>query len=367
MAKRRSKQVQKAKEGVKTSSKVAIPVICAFVAGCILCGGLFLLLGSGASQTASGPQTIDQLLNMPEEKLAKVDIGLMNLICAKGLAGSEDLDIEKCLATLDEWAEFIRKDTEARLPSYFNNPAKYDNSVNFFKMVNLVLMLKEDMGISYNLMNMTNPNFADSREVFIHGPLGGGNHGSCTNLPVLCIAVGRRLGYPLKLVPSAEHFFIRWENPAKEDRFNMEVSCEGTDTLPDEHYRNWPRKLNELDEIHGYYLKSLSPEGELAAFLHFRGDILTAAKKPVQAQLAYAQGYSLMPGTMEHLLNLAATVDRELEKLAKKDFESIGTSVKYTVCPTMDEKDLKNAWVYRYPKSEMFNRPTRQNITHRKN
>jgi hypothetical protein len=87
VAKRRSKQVQKPKEGVKTLSKSAIPVICAFVAGYVLCGGLFLLLGSGTSHTETGPRTLDQLLNMPEGELAKVDIGLMNLICAEGLDG----------------------------------------------------------------------------------------------------------------------------------------------------------------------------------------------------------------------------------------------------------------------------------------
>ena len=156
-------------------------------------------------------------------------------------------------------------------------------------------------------------------------------------------------------------------NQSLRERFNIEVSCEGTDTLPDEHYRNWPRKLNKLDEVHGYFLKSLNPEGELAAFLHFRGDILLANNRIAEAQIAYANAYRLMPGTMTHLLNLAATVDRELEILAKQDFEKVGTRVKYTVCPTMDKNNLKNAWVYRYPKSEMFNRPIRQNITQRKN
>jgi hypothetical protein len=306
-------------------------------------------------------KTYEQLLKLTSEQLAKVDIGLMNLLCTQGLPGAENLDINECLKKLDYWAEHVRKDTELRIHNFQQNPAKYDNSENVFKMVNLVLTLKEDMGIHYNLENMARVNYSDSREIFIHGPLSGGNHGSCTNLPVFCISIARRLGYPIKLVSTSEHYFLRWEDTDKSERFNIEVSCTGTDVPKDEHYKNWPRKLNELDYLHGYYLKSLSPTEELAAFLHLRGDVLKDIGRSAESLVAYAQSYSLVPDQTVHLLDLAATVDQEVEKLAKRDYLTLGKRISYTVSRSMDANDLSSAWIYRYPKVETALGPVRQN------
>ena len=48
------------------------------------------------------PRTLKELLALPSDQIEKVDIGLMNLLCAKGLPGAEDLNVEQCLKTLDK-------------------------------------------------------------------------------------------------------------------------------------------------------------------------------------------------------------------------------------------------------------------------
>jgi hypothetical protein len=53
--------------------------------------------------------------------------------------------------------------------------------------------------------------FADPSKVFLHGLLGPERVGTCSSLPVLYVAVGRQLGYPLKLVTAKGHLFVRWE------------------------------------------------------------------------------------------------------------------------------------------------------------
>ncbi|MGA2678994.1 MAG: transglutaminase family protein [Sedimentisphaerales bacterium] len=347
----------------------------AFLTGGVLTAAIFAIVGNNSKKAedrssdiyplnvpgllppstkiSSSPKIrqLHQLLALNPDELKNVDIGLMNLLCAKGLPGAENLNIDEYLAKLDYWADHVRKDTNLRIQNFHQNPAKYDNSENVFKMANLVLALKEDMGIHYNMDNMTRVDFSDSREIFIHGPLSGGNHGSCTNLPVLCVAVARRLGYPVKLVATSEHFFLRWDNPADGERFNIEVSCKGTDTPKDEHYKNWPRQLTELDYHQGYLLKSLAPDEELAAFMSLRGDVLKDAGKIAEAQVAYAHAYRLLPDKTVHLVDLAATVDGEMERLAKKDYLAMGKRINYTVSRSMDSNDLANAWIYRYPKT----------------
>ena len=86
--------------------------------------------------------------------------------------------------------------------------------------------------------NCFDPDFSDSRDLFIHG-LVYGPGGTCIRCPSLYAAVGRRLGYPLKLVESKGHLFVRWDDPNGE-RLNIEATGQGLSCPADEHYRTWP-------------------------------------------------------------------------------------------------------------------------------
>jgi hypothetical protein len=125
--------------------------------------------------------------------------------------------------------------------------------------------------------------FNDSRVAFIHGmiPMSGQTTadtpgGTCASLPVLYVAVGRRLGYPLRLVTTCGHVFARWDgrdhpNPAWRERFNIEGSGEGFSSYDDEHYKTWPFKISDADVRANGYLVSLTPMEEFAQFLAARG------------------------------------------------------------------------------------------------
>ena len=303
------------------------------------------------SRVGSEIRSLNQLLSLSAEELEKVDIGLMNLLCAEGLPGAEGLDIAECLERLDYWAEYVKAETDKRIWYFDEDPVKYKYSKGLCRMSNLGLTLKKRMGVHYNMANLARVDFSDSREIFIHGPLMSRNHGSCTNLPVLGIAIARRLGYPVKLVATSEHYFIRWEDNKTGERFNIELACNGVGDPDDEHYKNWPQKLNELDFHEGYLLKSLTAGEELAAFLHLRGDVLTDLGRIAEAQVTYAQAYRLLPNKTVHLVSLAATVDRELERLARNDCLALKSRICYTVSRSTEADDMADAWIYRYPKA----------------
>ena len=60
-------------------------------------------------------------------------------------------------------------------------------------------------------------------------------------LLTLQVPVGRRLGYPLKLVVTKAHVFVRWDDGR--ERFNIETAGNGgTGSYSDEYYRSWPEK-----------------------------------------------------------------------------------------------------------------------------
>jgi hypothetical protein len=52
----------------------------------------------------------------------------MNLLCAESLPGAENLNVQKCLARLDQWTEHVRCETERHLYRFRANPKEFDSS-----------------------------------------------------------------------------------------------------------------------------------------------------------------------------------------------------------------------------------------------
>ena len=241
------------------------------------------------------PTSYYDLLAMSPDELAKIDVALMNLLCAKGLPGAEDLDIPAVLKQIDEWANRCLPEIERHLyraqdPRYADLFQGSENRVRIYLMVQV---LQEDIGIRYNPDRIYTPDFGDARDIFIHGMLPGANGGTCASMPVLYTAVARRLGYPVKLVQAREHLFCRWDDG--KERFNIEGAGDGLSFSPDEHYRTWPKPLNKADLASGVFLTSMTPQQELANFLHNRGTCLHANGNLVEARVAFAESLRLDP------------------------------------------------------------------------
>lgn len=282
---------------------------------------------------------------MSEEELSTVDIALVNLLCAEGLDGSEDLDIDKCLATLDDWAEFIRKDTEARLPAYLNNPAKYDNSLNLFKVVNMVLYLKDKAGIHYDPSCLDNRGFSNPDYIFIHGLLNDKRSGTCTSIPTLCVAIGRRIGYPLKLAVTKGHVFFRWDD--RNERFNIEACCIGVDSPEDKYFKTGKYAISEAELLRNHYLKSLSPKEELALFMGNRAACLWDTNRRSEAVIATAWENHLRPDHVPCVLTLLSMVDRNLNEIAEEEYKVTGKPAEYAIDLSYEKEN--RAYVWRQP------------------
>lgn len=242
------------------------------------------------NQSSFSP-TLDALLAAPEHQLGTLDIARLNLECAAGLPGAEGLDFSKCLGLVDEWAAQVWKETEKRVPIFRQDGAWYDHSEAIFRMVVLVNTLQQDCGVRYNPERIYDPDFTDSRHLFIHG-LFSSHGGTCASMPVLYTAIGRRLGYPLRLVEAKAHVFLRWDDaeglsgfaPA---RVNIEGATRGMNSHPDEFYHNWPMRIECEELASGQYLHSLTPREELASFLALRGNCLQDNARFEEAAHAY--------------------------------------------------------------------------------
>ena len=242
--------------------------------------------------------SLDELLKLTPEELEKVDIAEMNLLCSTGLPGAEDLNISKILMSLDAWAASARYQTNRHLyrvndPKYAEH---YKRSENVLRAEFMVQVLQEDCGVHYNLQRVRDLDFTNSKDLFIHG-LAGSNGGTCSSMPVLYVAVARRLGYPVSLALAPGHVLARWDAPqASNDpmkHFNIEGSGYGFSPYDDEHYRNWPRKMTKEEADSGFYLRPLTAAETLSVFLTTRGHCLLDIGQFEEAKEAYASAHRL--------------------------------------------------------------------------
>jgi hypothetical protein len=218
------------------------------------------------------------LLPMSDVELSAIDIAEMNLACAQGLPGSEAIETEFCLKTLDKWTEIVKRWTDAAYKEYFlHDPAQFQNSETYFRIVALTTALQRHCGVRYDpAKSGLTPDDGDFEfhESFVHGVIQGPG-GTCATLPVVYASIGRRLGYPIRLACTRHHLFARWDDPLKGMRLNFEGTKGGYSIYTDHHYRRWPKPIKDEDEKAFGLLVSFTPKRELAHFIAQRGFVFS--------------------------------------------------------------------------------------------
>lgn len=266
--------------------------------------------------------TLEHLLSLPPGCLDRYDIAEVNLACAAGLPGAEGLNVSQCLATLDRWAKALKRYTRDAMWEYQREPERFERHRGFFRFSVLVTFLKHprSLGVRYQPSAIANFDFSDSRDDLLHGLLTR-RLGTCTSLPVLFVALGRRLGYPMHLAVAKQHVFCQWVD-ADGSRANLEGSNgAGGEMLPDERYHSWPRPLTRDNLASGRYLRPLTRGEEFGLFLETRGHCLADNGRYDEAQQAYAQARDVSAGWSQyegHLYSLSLLRARAIPEPARR-------------------------------------------------
>jgi hypothetical protein len=255
---------------------------------------------------------LGHLVTLSPGQLEGTDIAAMNLACAQGLPGTENMDVFTALQTLDVWTSHVREETERNFHRFTENPAQFHNSVSWWRAAMMITVLQQDCGVHYNLQRMQDMSMTHAEDIFIPGLVSSLREGTCSSMPILYIAIGRRLGYPLYLVTTRGHCFVRWESKDGKVRFNMEATGQGLSCHADDYYKVWPYTLTQDDLHSGIFLRNLTSAEELALFLELRGNVLDALPNRMpEAELAYAEAHALMPNNIEHFGWLVLSGGRE--------------------------------------------------------
>jgi len=291
--------VHRAKKAVLFSALVALLVVVVIAAYAAFfqntSGKTSATSNTGLVQFVRKAQDLDALLRMSPEQLEGVDIAEMNLLCATGLPGSEGLGVSKARDRLNDWAECVRYWTEQSMWDFRENPDKFENSEAKFRVLLLISVVQKDFGVHYTDRGERECDFSNSKNAFLHGMIDDTNGGTCASMPVAYVAVGRRLGYPMKLVLAKTHVFARWEDPKSGEKFNIEGTNPRFNDHPDSYYRNWPAPISDAELKLGWYLKPLTAAEELAVFLQNRACCLMTNKRYAEAREVYTHSYRLAP------------------------------------------------------------------------
>jgi hypothetical protein len=247
---------------------------------------------AAAQPQAQPPRTLKEVLALSPAELQQCDIALLNLLCAEGLPGAEGVSVQECLSTLDQWAQWAKSETDRHFYRFRKDPADYENSEGYFRMLMLAMVVYDDFKVRYNPRWIAPPQpmiendhfFGDAHNVFLHGLTGPLRMGTCSSMPVLYVALGRRMGYPLKLVSTKGHLFLRWDSPT--DRFDVDGTAHGMNRYDDARYKQWPHPITDEEATANGYLKSMTPAEELSVFLAIRAGCLSEAGRTAEAVAA---------------------------------------------------------------------------------
>ncbi len=257
-----------------------------------------------------GLPTFVDLALLTDEQLAPYDVAILHLACAVGLRGWELVDVAACLRWLDEAARKVKSYTTLnawRLQAY---PERFANSPARFKAMALITHLQRDLGVHYNPDKIAPEAKFELQDSFLHGIVRTGA-GTCATMPVVYAAVGRRLGYPIKLVSVrgrlGMHYFARWDGGG--ERFNIEATAPGLSSPSDDEFRAGDYELPPDHERACQFLYSMRPRQELAHFLIERGEKFRDERKYDPAASAFAWAWELchdnlrFKGALQRTLN----------------------------------------------------------------
>ncbi|MEM7682725.1 MAG: transglutaminase family protein [Planctomycetota bacterium] len=293
------------------------------------------------------PRSLNEVLALHPDQAARCDAARLNLLCATGLPGAQDLHVDALLHRLDVWSAWIATQTQANFHHFHCDPKAYDNSEPYWRCLTLSTVLQLHLGVRYEprLMSGDAWDWRNSGDVLLHGVLGSRRTGSCPSLPVLLIAIGRRLGYPLRQVHAPAHAFARWdsadhESPAWRTQINLECHGHGLASHPDDHYHAWPVPWtpamhdSEVRRARPQYLRSLEPAEELASFLLQRVYVLLAHGRGLEAVPAAQAALKLAPDSPAGFAALDQALGQTNRRHARRAQTPPATPPNHTSAPS---------------------------------
>ncbi len=199
------------------------------------------------------------------------DLAAVNLRCSLGLNESIDHLYLECLDLVSEWSCQLLEFTERNHHHFREDPECFDHSEDVYRAIAMVQFVQEAVRVHYNTTFAEGEyNAFDSRNLFLTGILTGFG-GTCVSLPVLYAALAQRIGHPVELAHTWEHYYCVWNS---QNGFCFEAAGRGFDKRTHEYYRHFRRIVTAEDERTFGFLRPLSRKELFACFAKERSHCL---------------------------------------------------------------------------------------------
>ncbi len=280
---------------------------------------------------AAAPPTIDELLELSPSQRAVIGPAELNLLCAAGLPDGQDVDTARCLAALEQWTTLVRGETSQRLATLTrrDRSAKEPlgaSSESRSKAQALLQGLHDALGSDRRPASLESGTLEsavargiplDPRDLFLCGVLENASpphRPTSVSLPWLYLAVGRRLGYPLRLAAQDGRLLLRWEG--QDEQFTLDWQQSWTEPVvsaPELRFRveaaGRPPLPLPTDPPPSATLPSpmhlLTTDDELAMLLSARGACLESHGQNREALVVSAQAHRLRPDCDNYVVAIA--------------------------------------------------------------
>jgi hypothetical protein len=241
---------------------------------------------------------VDQFLALTNEELGEVDPVVMNLLVAKGIPSLADLNIGDYVRVVDEWAA----DLLARMPvlevEFRQTPKKWRHDLDFFRLGVVCWYMEVILGICFreDQRNVKGISYTNPSDLFLNGVIDT-RRGTCGNIAVLNVVLGRRIGLPVSLACVGSHYICRYDDGKK--KFNIETTetgRRGFSSQTDEYVLNW-QKIPAKAKACGSDLRPVTPREMLGLFLGLRARHLENTLRMAEAEPDYLLARYLFPGS----------------------------------------------------------------------
>lgn len=261
--------------------------------------------------------TVDAMLAMSNDELAKVDPVVMNLEVARGVPSLAHLKVEHYVELADTWAAAIKQELPAGDARFDLNPKNWQGDLDFARLALMCWYISDILKIRYreDQKRAQRILYTDPCDLFLNGVMDSGQ-GTCGNMALLHIALGWRLGWPVSLACAGSHFICRFDDGSK--RFNIEATNPGEDgsfcAPPDSYYRHTYR-ISQLAVDCGSDLRAVTPRELFGLFIGARARHYENTNRFTQAEQDYLLARFLFPANRALYVSLnMVTVQKSVER-----------------------------------------------------
>ena len=220
----------------------------------------------------------------------------MNLTVAREIPRFADLDIRRYVQLADRWADDIRRRLPGAEAQFHRSPANWKNDIRFFRLGVVAWYVDEILRITYpdELARAEDALYVDPLDIFLNG-LMDRRRGSCASMPVLHVALGWRLGWPVSLACAGNHLFCRFDDG--EVTHNIEATAFGRGGFrshPDDYYRQQYR-IPETAVSCGSDLRAVTAREMLGLFIAIRAMHFASVRQMREAETGLLLARYLFP------------------------------------------------------------------------